>query len=397
MSVTLISAEELLPVHPALAEAALPMHPGPAEAALPMHPGPAEAALPMHPGPAEAALPVQPLPKRAARKKRPRPSSAPNASNAMHTVLRCLTGQSTRATLTVPEADEECPLTLSPISEDCLDFLPGVRFLLPLPEYTKLSLPCGHGFGAMNLLYHFARRDMRCPCCRAGHEKKLDVDCVPMHFRTRFVARVEQAAREDRDEMEAADAQVARAANAQEAFGWGNMAARVGAGGGFAVVDLTDVSTFDPINLSVYFHSSAFPTGPVTSMEFRLVNSAAPGAGDMFEQVRPHPNATPSTGIYHFVPLADRTIISEQFQDPSVTSISLVAHARSAFDGSVVELARTPAFPVREDACPFDVTRVIRATHDSYFDVSTQHSPFRLQCIVWRFAPVRPRTLILLI
>ena len=34
MSVTLISAEESLPVHPAPAEAALPMNPGPAEAAL---------------------------------------------------------------------------------------------------------------------------------------------------------------------------------------------------------------------------------------------------------------------------------------------------------------------------------------------------------------------------
>jgi hypothetical protein len=311
----------------------------------------------------------------------------------MHTILRCLTGKSVRATLSVPEKDEECPLTLSPIAEDCLDFLPNVRFLPPMPEYTKLSLPCGHGFGAMNLVYHFARRDMRCPCCRAGHKGKLDTDCVPMHFRTRFVARVEQADREDRDEMEAEDEQVARAANAQEAFGW-----RMGMGGGLAVADLADVSSFDSVSLSVYFHSSAFPTGPVTSMEFSLVSSAAPGAAAMFDLVRPHPNATPATGIYHFVPLADRNIISEQFRvDSSITSISLVAHARSGFDGSVVELARTPAFPVREDACPYDVTRVIRATNDSYFDVSTQHSPFRLHCIVWRFVASRSRTLILLI
>jgi len=381
-----ISTNPLNTFSPAPAEAALPLQPDPAEAALPSPAltGPAEVPLPVQPGPAPATL------HRSARRKRPRPP--PPAANTMHTVLRSLGGMSTRATLSVPDEGEECPLTLSPIAEDCLDFLPGVRFVLPLPDYTKLSLPCGHGFGALNLLYHFARRDMRCPCCRSGHKGALDPACVPRHFQERFRARVEQAAREDRDEQVAADEMAARAANAQEALGWG-----IRAGARLAILDQHDVSSFEPINLSVYFHSSAFPTGPVTSMEFSLVSSAAPGADSMFEQVRPHPNATPSTGVYHFVPQTDRDILSEQLQDPSITSISLVAHGSSSFDGSVVELARTPAFPIREDACPYDVTRVIRATNDSYFDISTQHSPFMLRCIVWRFAVMRPTTLILLI
>jgi hypothetical protein len=71
--------------------------------------------------------------------------------------------------LEAPAPGEECPLTLSPIAEDSLEFLqPTTAYLTAFPAYKKMTLPCGHGFGALSILYHFARRNMLCPCCRRG-------------------------------------------------------------------------------------------------------------------------------------------------------------------------------------------------------------------------------------
>jgi hypothetical protein len=293
-------------------------------------------------------------------------------NNKMHTVLRCTNGQGMRATLSIPEAEEECPLTLSPIAEDELDFLAGVRFVLPLPDYTKLALPCGHGFGAMNILYPFARRDMRCPCCRSGYKERLDTDCVPRHFRERFVARVQQAAREDRDEQVAANEMAARAL----------VSARVGV----APPSPSDVLGATPLSLSVYLHSSAAPDGPVTSLELNLVSNAGPDAETEFDLVRPHPNAMPRGIVSFFLPIQGQRILNEQLRDSTVTSMSFVVHTRSFFPAiNVVELARAGPFTVRE--CAYDVTRVISASNGSYFDVSTRHNPFHLQCVVWRISP----------
>jgi len=307
---------------------------------------------------------------RTAPPKRRRRYRPPLLNNRMHSVLRATGGQAMRVVLCIPEDEEQCPLTLSPISEDHLDFLPGVRFVIPLPEYTKLALPCGHGFGAMNILYHFARRDMRCPCCRYGFKDKLDVDCIPRHFRQRFTSRIQEAEREDRDELAASDEQVARALSVAVA----------------PLPSISEVIGALPLTLSVYLHSAAAPDGPVTSLELNLMSSASPDAESEFDLVRPHPNAMPRGTTSFFLPIQGQRILNEQLRDGSVTSISLVVHTRSFFpEVSVSELARAGPFPVRE--CQYDVTMVISATNGTYFDVSTRHDPFHLQCLVWRISP----------
>ena len=285
-------------------------------------------------------------------------------------------GKSVRVTLRVPDAEEQCPLTLSPIAEDELDFLPGETFVQAVPNCKKLELPCGHAFGAMKLVYHFARRDMRCPCCRAGHKDTLDIDCVPRHFRERLRNRVDLAERQDREEQYAADEAVARQMSAEA--------------GGF----ISEMAASLPVSMSVYFHSGGVPGAPVASMEFSLLSNLGHDSEGEFALVRPHPNASPHGVTYYFMPDVARRVLSEMLQDRSITNISIVAHMRSPATGGVVELARTPPFPVREPSCPYTVTRVIRATNDTYFDVSTEHEPWSLQCIVWRLAPPRPRTVI---
>ena len=343
-----------IPPSPIMLDAADPPIPVPAEATL----------LPATPPTAPAAA----IPPKRRRRYRP-----PMHINKMYTVLRGNGGQGMRVTLGIPDDEEQCPLTISPISEDELDFLPGVRFVLPLPEYTRMTLSCGHAFGAMSLLYHFARRDMRCPCCRHGFKDKLDVDCAPRHFRARFAARIRQAEREDRDELNASDEQVARALNAA-----------------VPLPSIAEVLGATPLSLSVYLHSSAAPDGPVTSMEFNLVSTASPDAESEFDLVRPHPNAMPrGTAVSFFLPIQGQRVLNEQLRDGSVTSISLVVHTRQFFpEVNVSELARVGPFPVRE--CAYDVTRVFPAGNGTYFDVSTRHNPFHLQCLVWRSSPRVP-------
>ena len=97
--------------------------------------------------------------------------------------------QSLSVFLGVPDADDECPLTLDPISQDSLSFLGDVScsklksFYKHVPALRKMTMPCGHSFGALNLIYHFARNTMCCPCCRNGVRGKLQASSLPLHLR----------------------------------------------------------------------------------------------------------------------------------------------------------------------------------------------------------------------
>ena len=82
--------------------------------------------------------------------------------------------------------DEKCPLTLEPIREDELDFMPGVSFLERYPTFKKMTLPCGHSFGAMTLTFYFGESNLICPCCRRGVHGAVDIDLLPQHFRARM-------------------------------------------------------------------------------------------------------------------------------------------------------------------------------------------------------------------
>ena len=97
--------------------------------------------------------------------------------------LRAVNGDTLSVNLSPARSDDECPLTLGPISEDNLDFLDGTTFILDKPNFKRLTLPCGHSFGAMNMIYQFARQNMLCPCCRAGVNGAIHNESVPSHFR----------------------------------------------------------------------------------------------------------------------------------------------------------------------------------------------------------------------
>jgi hypothetical protein len=119
--------------------------------------------------------------------------------------------------LEVPGPDEECPLTLSPMSEDCLDFLqPTTTWFSAFPSVRKMTLPCGHSFGALNLLYHFARRNMLCPCCRAGLNSPLTIQSVPAHFRMIFSSKVSSELSADNEEVSSDNARAAAALQGED-------------------------------------------------------------------------------------------------------------------------------------------------------------------------------------
>jgi hypothetical protein len=115
------------------------------------------------------------------------------------------TQRSIKVSLCVPDADEECPLTLDKISESKLEFLPSTTFLKHSPFHTKILLPCGHGFHAMALIYHWCKSTMLCPCCRAGIKRRASIDCLPEHFRQEMESRVATTLREEEEEEVSTD------------------------------------------------------------------------------------------------------------------------------------------------------------------------------------------------
>ena len=104
---------------------------------------------------------------------------------------------SVTVTLSIPEEDDECPLTLDLISESKLSFLPESPFLLDRPQHCKLTLPCGHSFSALTLIYNYCKNYMVCPCCRAGKEERMDVSCLPRHLRDDIRAHLRQVSQEE--------------------------------------------------------------------------------------------------------------------------------------------------------------------------------------------------------
>lgn len=95
--------------------------------------------------------------------------------------------------ITIPGPEEECPLTLNPIQNDEVSFLPGIAYSKTYTNHKKMTLPCNHSFGAMTLLYHFARNKMECPLCRAGKAYRLDTRSIPLHFRRAMLNQIREA------------------------------------------------------------------------------------------------------------------------------------------------------------------------------------------------------------
>lgn len=78
---------------------------------------------------------------------------------------------------------EMCPLTLEAIRDDELDFMLKASFLERFPNHKKMTLPCGHSFGAMSITLCFCENSLICPCCRRGIPDAVDIDLLPEHIR----------------------------------------------------------------------------------------------------------------------------------------------------------------------------------------------------------------------
>jgi hypothetical protein len=144
------------------------------------------------------------MPLKNAKRRRIAPADSPSAPPFTFEILakaeagKPLQGRvSTHVTLSVPSADEECPLTLEPISQSKLECL-DAPFVTDRPLHTKLTLPCGHSFHALTLIYSWCKSDMRCPFCRAGHPNKADPACLPPHLKTEISQRVTTVLEQER-------------------------------------------------------------------------------------------------------------------------------------------------------------------------------------------------------
>ena len=96
----------------------------------------------------------------------------------------------TKVLLSIPAPDDECPIALEPITTACLAFLPDCLFIKDSPEYSKMTLPCGHSFSAMVLIYSWCKNSMICPCCRAGHQSRANTNYLPTHFKDQLKAQI---------------------------------------------------------------------------------------------------------------------------------------------------------------------------------------------------------------
>lgn len=116
--------------------------------------------------------------------------------------------------LTVPDPDEECSITMEPIADYRLPFVPEKfkkqHLIKNQPTLTKATLPCGHSFSALALVYHFLKNSMTCPCCRAGQaNERMGEQFVPSHMRRFFSKQLALSRTEEEQEQITHDAMAA--------------------------------------------------------------------------------------------------------------------------------------------------------------------------------------------
>ena len=110
--------------------------------------------------------------------------------------------------LSEPQPGEECCIAMEAIDTHRVDWLgEGEQAVVAgQPHLTKATLPCGHGFHALTLLYHFAKNEMTCPCCRQGQARQqMAWASIPAHLRGAMEARLERVLLEEREAQVASD------------------------------------------------------------------------------------------------------------------------------------------------------------------------------------------------
>jgi hypothetical protein len=116
--------------------------------------------------------------------------------------------------LTAPAPDEECSITMEPMAAYRPPFVPQSfkksHLIKDQPSLTKATLPCGHSFSALALVYHFLKNSMTCPCCRAGTAgERMGEQSVPQHMRRFFSKHLARTRTEEEREQIASDAMAA--------------------------------------------------------------------------------------------------------------------------------------------------------------------------------------------
>ena len=155
--------------------------------------------------------------KRAKRPKASHPPARPETSEPVKYELVGMLARGERypedvktitVTLSIPAPDDECPIALEPIGTATLACMPACHFLDGRPEYSKMTLPCGHSFSAMVLVYSWCKCKMLCPCCRRGLECRANPNHLPAHFREQLRAQVASTTQTEQhdDEREAIEA-----------------------------------------------------------------------------------------------------------------------------------------------------------------------------------------------
>lgn len=259
-----------------------------------------------------------------ASKRRYRPPGPP-----FHERLYGQNGRCLRVRIEVPAEAEECPLTLGRIAEDAVDFLqPTTTYFTAFPAARKLVLPCGHGFGALNLLYHFARRSMTCPCCRAGLQARLSLMSVPAHFRQMFSFKVSREDRADDQEQQEEDFQVAMDMQDESAVN--------------TLYVMEFVYVHRSVCMEIRYHCSSTD---ISTLAIRFPLTVCPDQSFI------------TTGVVHFsLPLGPvRMFVEEQIRDPAIRHIALSVFVESN-DGAAddVEVARTEPIPLDRGANRWD-------------------------------------------
>lgn len=218
-----------------------------------------------------------------ATKKRARPAAEPKKKQVFSVPLQDPgTGQYTlhvrasqrsktlQLTLSEPAPDEECSIALEPILDYRLPFLPDDSHIIltTQPALMKASLPCGHGFNALALLYHFAKNSMTCPICRAGHAKTVMTEqSIPIHVRKHFSKHLATLRSEESHEQIRADALTAAHVLEQEVSRRNNA--------GFMPMTRIVLILYAFDTLDVYSGPGMTLVEPILALELPLTSSLA--------------------------------------------------------------------------------------------------------------------------
>lgn len=223
--------------------------------------------------------------------------------------------------LTEPGPDEECSITLERIADYSLDFVTGC-VVKAKPQLTKATLPCGHGFSAMALLYHFAQNSMTCPCCRSGHTgAKMSEPSIPAHVRRPFLRQLDKLRMEERREQVEADALTAAHLLEREV---NNSSASGQEGRGFELF-----LRVNRVVLILYAYESVDSLAPLLVQELPLSSSPTQEETQL---------TFASSGFY-----LRQLAVNLQFLPQRAGAFEAVVATRNLFDG-VMELHRSMRF-----------------------------------------------------